>query len=174
MEKAKTKFVVGMILGLLIVFALYGIKTFFERYEIVSPIQTRILDIDRGIRNGGLKVNKTTPKPSTKPTSLIPIAIASADSNGSEGTRTDFWYKLFIYEHESGNDPTKYNSSGCVGLGQACPASKLLTECPTLDYTCEDNFFDNYANVRYGGWEQAYELGMSRGTTGINDGWGWW
>lgn len=65
-------------------------------------------------------------------------------------------YKLFIYNHESGNDPKKWNSSGCVGLGQACPASKLLDVCPDLDYACEDTFFTNYAVSRYGGWYEAY------------------
>jgi len=65
-------------------------------------------------------------------------------------------YKAFIYQHESGNDPTRWNSSGCLGLGQACPASKLLAVCPDMDYACEDAFFTNYANARYGGWAGAY------------------
>jgi len=64
--------------------------------------------------------------------------------------------KIFIYDHESGNNPTRRNSAGCLGLGQACPGSKLLAVCPTLDYNCEDNYFTNYANSRYGGWQGAY------------------
>lgn len=65
-------------------------------------------------------------------------------------------YKAFIYNHESGNDPQRWNSSGCVGLGQACPASKLLAVCPNLDYACEDAFFTNYAISRYDSWQGAY------------------
>jgi hypothetical protein len=66
--------------------------------------------------------------------------------------------KLFIYNHESGNDPTRYNSEGCLGLGQACPASKLLAVCPTMDYACEDAWFTNYAVSRYGSWQGAYNF----------------
>lgn len=64
--------------------------------------------------------------------------------------------KLYIYMHESGNNPARYNSSGCLGLGQACPASKLLAVCPVItDYACQDAFFTNYALARYGSWEAA-------------------
>lgn len=68
----------------------------------------------------------------------------------------DAEYKLFIYNHESGNNPTRRNGSGCLGLGQACPGQKLLNVCPSLDYACEDAFFTNYALSRYGSWAGAY------------------
>ena len=72
-------------------------------------------------------------------------------TNGSDNE-----YKLYIYNHESGNNPARYNSSGCLGLGQACPASKLLAVCPVItDYACQDAFFTNYALARYGSWEAA-------------------
>jgi len=63
---------------------------------------------------------------------------------------------MFIYQHESGNSPTKWNQSGCVGLGQACPASKLLDDCPQLDYACEDSWFTQYMIDKYGTWANAY------------------
>ncbi len=66
--------------------------------------------------------------------------------------------KLFIYFHESGNDPTRWNGSGCLGLGQACPASKLLAVCPNMDYACEDAWFTEYAVNRYGSWQGAYNF----------------
>lgn len=69
--------------------------------------------------------------------------------------------KLFIYFHESGNDPTKWNGSGCLGLGQACPASKLLAACPNMDYACEDAWFTNYAVARYGSWQGAYQFWLA-------------
>ena len=69
--------------------------------------------------------------------------------------------KLFIYFHESGNDPTKWNGSGCLGLGQACPASKLLAVCPNMDYACEDAWFTNYAVARYGSWQGAYQFWLA-------------
>jgi hypothetical protein len=68
------------------------------------------------------------------------------------------FYKSYIYMHESGNNPKRWNSSGCVGLGQACPASKLQAVCPTLSYACEDAWFSNYAISRYGSWAGAYKF----------------
>jgi len=70
--------------------------------------------------------------------------------------------KMFIYMHESGNDPTRWNSSGCLGLGQACPASKLLAVCPNMDYACEDAWFTNYMINRYGTWENARNVWLSQ------------
>lgn len=64
--------------------------------------------------------------------------------------------KSCIYSRESGNDPTKYNSIGCLGLGQACPGSKLLSACPTMDYGCEDQWFTSYMEGRYGSWDNAW------------------
>lgn len=67
--------------------------------------------------------------------------------------------KMFIYLHESGNVPERYNSSGCLGLGQACPASKLLAVCPVeTDYACQDQWFTDYMTHRYGTWENAYQF----------------
>lgn len=63
--------------------------------------------------------------------------------------------KAFIYQHESGNNPSAVNSIGCRGLGQACPGSKL--PCGA-DYACQDAWFTNYAMTRYGSWEAAYQF----------------
>ncbi len=63
---------------------------------------------------------------------------------------------MFIYFKESGNRTTARNSGGCLGLGQACPGSKLLAVCPDLnDYGCQDNFFTGYMQNRYGSWANA-------------------
>jgi hypothetical protein len=61
----------------------------------------------------------------------------------------------YIFCHESTYNPTVYNAEGCVGLGQACPASKLLAVCPTLAVDCQISYFGNYAASRYGGWGGA-------------------
>lgn len=76
-------------------------------------------------------------------------------------TGSDAEYKLYIYLHESGNNPTRTNGSGCIGLGQACPGAKLLRVCPTLDYACEDAFFTSYAIARYGSWAGAYSFWLT-------------
>jgi TolA-binding protein len=62
----------------------------------------------------------------------------------------------YIYTHESSCNLSVVNAEGCIGIGQACPASKLTAVCPGLDYACENAFFTDYANTRYGGWEGAY------------------
>lgn len=71
-------------------------------------------------------------------------------------------YMAQIYTRESGCSTTRTNSIGCLGLGQACPGSKLLAVCPTMDWNCENNFFTNYANVRYGGPAQAWAVWQSQ------------
>lgn len=83
--------------------------------------------------------------------STAPVAVPALSGSDAE-------YKLYIYNHESGNNPTRTNSAGCLGLGQACPGSKLLRVCPTMDYACEDAFFTNYAISRYGSWAGAYSF----------------
>lgn len=86
------------------------------------------------------------PKPTPKPIEnavIKPQPVPTGDA------------KAFIYMHESGNNPKARNSAGCLGLGQACPGSKLLAVCPNLDYACEDQFFTNYMLVRYRSWENA-------------------
>jgi hypothetical protein len=70
----------------------------------------------------------------------------------------DNTYANYIYMHESGCSTTITNYLGCVGIGQACPASKLYAVCPNLDYTCENNYFTGYANSVYGGWAGAYSF----------------
>jgi len=89
------------------------------------------------------------------------VTLARATTPVPALSGSDAEYKLFIYNHESGNNPTRANSSGCLGLGQACPGSKLLAVCPSLDYACEDAFFTNYAFSRYGSWAGAYSSWIS-------------
>ena len=67
-----------------------------------------------------------------------------------------------IYMNESGCRLINPNGSGCDGIGQACPASKLSSVCPNMDYACQNAWFTNYAKVRYGGWQQAYNAWYSQ------------
>ena len=90
-----------------------------------------------------------TPEPLTDHQQLMQAAgIAQADWNAVD----------YIIEHESSWRPTIYNKEGCVGLGQRCPASTLLNECPDLDAVCQLRHFTTYAVSRYGGWQQAYNV----------------
>lgn len=93
-------------------------------------------------------------------------SVAHADplpSNPTGGCG-DNYYASYIYANESGGhvigncNPTILNAEGCIGIGQACPASKLIAACPNLDYACENAYFIDYANTKYGGWEGAYDF----------------
>lgn len=64
-------------------------------------------------------------------------------------------YANYIYMHESGCNLNAVNSGGCRGIGQACPGGKL--PCGA-DYGCQNAYFTQYANSRYGGWEGAYSF----------------
>jgi uncharacterized protein YabE (DUF348 family) len=74
----------------------------------------------------------------------------------------DYGYVNYIISHESGWNPASLNSSGCAGLGQACPGSKLAAACPGWqnDPVCQLRFFSGYAS-RYGGWGGSYNFWLS-------------
>lgn len=70
-------------------------------------------------------------------------------------------FAQYIYQHESGCRLNATNSGGCVGIGQACPGSKLYNVCPDLNYACQNAFFTDYANRAYGGWSGAYQFWLN-------------
>ena len=80
--------------------------------------------------------------------------------------------KAFIYCKESGNDPNAVNSTGCRGIGQACPGSKL--PCSGSDYACQDTWFTNYMQQRYGSWENAKAHWLARVPINGVDVGHWW
>lgn len=84
-----------------------------------------------------------------KASSIAPDQYASAD---------------YIIGKESGWRPGATNYLGCIGLGQSCPSrsgiAALSVACPSwqIDPVCQLNFFNNYANSRYGSWDGAYSF----------------
>ncbi len=83
--------------------------------------------------------------------SLMTAAGIPADQQGSAE---------YIIARESGWRLAARNAGGCLGLGQACPGSKLVNACP--DYAtnaiCQLQFFNGYAVGRYGSWNGAYQF----------------
>lgn len=69
--------------------------------------------------------------------------------------------KAFIYSHESGNNPNATSPNGCYGLGQDCNG-RVRAQCGA-DYACQDAYFTNYANSRYGGWDGAVAFWQTHG-----------
>lgn len=66
------------------------------------------------------------------------------------------WAAAQIYIRESGCRTNAYNPSGCRGIGQACPGSKLT--CSDDDFWCQHAWFEAYAFSRYGSWENAWAV----------------
>lgn len=91
----------------------------------------------------------------------LPVPAQTPATAPSVGYCGDNIYKQFIYSHESGCNTDRWNASGCYGIGQACPASKIAY-CGA-DFACQDAWFTDYANRAYGGWEGAYNAWLSKG-----------
>jgi len=77
----------------------------------------------------------------------------------------DYNYVDYVISHESHWNPAALNGSGCAGLGQACPGSKLAAACPSwqTDPVCQLKFFNGYAIGRYHSWAAAYQHKTSTG-----------
>lgn len=85
-------------------------------------------------------------------------ASAAPIKSGAVAGCGDNFYANFIYMHESGCRTVNPNGSGCDGIGQACPASKIA-HCGG-DYACQNAWFTAYAQ-KYGGWEGAYQFWLA-------------
>lgn len=118
----------------------------------------------QGAAESGIQVVKIAPM---KPIEAVKYAVPSELKqkyipppepvySASTGYCGDNTYKQYIYQHESGCNTLAKNWLGCLGVGQACPGSKLLASCPNLDFGCQDAFFSAYAVSVYGSWYQAY------------------
>jgi hypothetical protein len=86
-----------------------------------------------------------------------PPAPKQAVSSSVSGCGDNF-YANYIYMHESGCRTDAFGSltslGRACGIGQALPCSKM--GCSLSDYGCQNAFFTQYANDRYGGWHNAY------------------
>jgi hypothetical protein len=98
-----------------------------------------------------------------KGSKLVPVPIggdkgALLASAGVTGDQQ--FYADYVIARESGWNLTAHNAGGCLGLGQACPGSKLINACPdwASNAACQIRFFSGYANGHYGSWERAYNF----------------
>lgn len=98
------------------------------------------------------------------------VAAPSVPVSSGGGLRSgcgDNSYAAYIYGQESGGrvtgmcNTTARNAGGCLGIGQACPGSKIA-HCGA-DYGCQNAWFNNYAIQRYGSWASAYSFHKANG-----------
>lgn len=97
------------------------------------------------------------PEPAPQP----PVTDHQALMQAAGIAPADWGAVEYVIDHESSWRPDVYNSEGCVGLGQRCPASVLLSDCPDLDPVCQLRHFSSYAAGRYGGWQGAYSFWLA-------------
>ncbi len=91
--------------------------------------------------------------------SVVDVGANKEKIMAAAGIRSsDYGYVNYIISRESNWNPAARNAGGCLGLGQACPGSKLTAVCSLSDPVCQLKFFSGYANGRYGGWGGAYNF----------------
>lgn len=107
------------------------------------------------------------PKIIAKGTKLVNNLVSGDKSAilGAAGVPSSEYYAAdFVISRESGWNLAAHNASGCLGLGQACPGSKLVAACPDwqTNATCQVGYFSGYAK-KYGGWQGAYNFWVLNG-----------
>lgn len=70
---------------------------------------------------------------------------------------SQFPYVDLIIGRESGWRPNAVSANRCIGLGQRCNPQILINACPSwqTDPVCQLEHFSEYANGRYGSWQEA-------------------
>jgi len=103
-------------------------------------------------------VPESTPEPIVQPEPPAPQKPVYAPMSDNAA-------KDWIYMKESSMRLDAVNSIGACGLGQSLPCSKMESVCPDwrTNYACQDAWFTNYVNARYGGWSQAQQFWIAHG-----------
>jgi uncharacterized protein YabE (DUF348 family) len=137
-----------------------------------KKIITYQLQMENGKEIGRTKIQEvTTQEPVTQIVAKGTFFDLSNDKSAvltAAGiSNSNYMYVNYVIEHESHWNPAAVNASGCTGLGQACPGSKLAAACPSWrsDPVCQMKFFNQYAVGRYGSWASAYNHKVA---------YGWW
>lgn len=160
--------VIGSILALILVIA--SIKFFIQNSHRKVSTTQQIAHAQAVEQTKQPEVVQSTPEPQKAPVepvqapqSIIPEQRPILDNDA----------KAFIYQRESNNCPTRWQGEygPCpayhgvptdpnvgYGLCQSTPASKMAVMGPGWETSWElqDQWCTQYANNRYGGWQNAY------------------
>lgn len=118
--------------------------------------------------------SKPVERPKPEPVQVTTTVVETPRVAPTQPQDANF-YKMYIYQHESGNCPfkwqgdigacpssyvAKYDPNAQIGYGlcQSTPAAKMQSAGAdwATSYATQDAWCTNYAMQRYGGWQQAY------------------
>lgn len=125
------------------------------------------IQMTNGRETGRIKIQEViiqspVPRIVARGTVVAVVGDKAAIMNAAGISPSDHGYANFIISRESNWNPNARNAGGCLGLGQACPGSKLTAVCPDLNAVCQMRFFSGYAHSRYGGWAGAYSAWQAK------------
>jgi len=173
---------VSLLLGLsLILCAAYGVKSFFEKYRLQSPVVFRPMVVKRDIKKFiPPKPHQPRSKPSQTKKGIVPQVEASEPQIESfpkyltdQGSlnrekvlvllnerysETDVTAMDNIFKKESGYRADALNEIGAGGVCQAYPASKMPCQLTTDDLMCQVEWCLQYVENRYGSPEEAWNF----------------
>ncbi len=138
-----------------------------------KKVVTYQIQLENGVEIGRTIIQEAVLTQPVKERVAKGTKVAFSDVSGSKAqimaaagiSPSDYGYVDYIISRESRWNAGAMNSSGCWGLGQACPGSKLAIACPNWqnDPVCQISWFSGYANGRYGSWGGAYQAWISKG-----------
>lgn len=124
-------------------------------YETAPDGKKKVLQeivISQPVKRVVVKGRKST-APNTSVAADKANLMAQAGIVSSQHSSADF-----IISRESGWRPAARSANNCIGLGQRCNATILISACPNweTDAVCQLKHFNGYAVGRYGSWDKAY------------------
>lgn len=126
-------------------------------YELSPDGKKKILQeivVAEPVKRVVVKGRKST-APNTSVAADKAALMARAGISADQQSSADF-----IISRESGWRPAARSPNNCIGLGQRCNASILISACPNweTDAVCQLGHFNGYAVKRYGSWDKAYQF----------------
>lgn len=106
---------------------------------------------------------------------IVPEPVVDTPKPVEPAVQPENEAKLWLFQHESSNNPASVNHIGCYGLGQDCN-NQLAAQCPEwrTDRACQEVYWEAYMTRRYGSWEAAKAFWLARVPINGVDYGNWW
>jgi hypothetical protein len=154
--------IVGLMLISLISMAGYGVKSFFDKYYIVSPVQ------DRKVK---LIIPTPTPTKAKQAIRVVEPVYASEPKVWNTPVKTTVMsyfdefeqdaLETLVFRESSWNPQAVNANGGACGLFQALPCAKM--GCELTDIDCQAKWGKAYIEARYGSANKALEFHNQHG-----------